>query len=118
MAKKTINSWNVVDTEGRVWRRYAIPEGVTLANGLSKEKIEEELRQKMEQVGVKVMEPVLMKWTEEGASVLRHRIVVPLVFVAGCYDKWMVAVYEKAYERFLATLSSSEKAQNGGVTRY
>lgn len=32
MAKKTINSWNVVDTEGRVWRRYAIPEGVTLAN--------------------------------------------------------------------------------------
>ena len=44
--------------------------------------------------------------------------VVPLVFVAGCYDKWMVAVYEKAYERFLATLSSSEKAQNGGDTRY
>lgn len=46
MAKKTINSWNVVDTEGRVWRRYAIPEGVTLANGLCREKIEEELRQK------------------------------------------------------------------------
>lgn len=48
MAKKTINKWNVVDTEGRVWRRYAIPEGVTLANGESKEKIEEELRQKKE----------------------------------------------------------------------
>lgn len=48
MAKKTINGWNVVDTEGRVWRRYAIPEGVTLANGLSREKIEEELRQKKE----------------------------------------------------------------------
>lgn len=44
MAKKTINGWNVVDTEGRVWRRYAIPEGVTLANGESKEKIEEEIR--------------------------------------------------------------------------
>lgn len=37
---------NVVDTEGRVWRRYAIPEGVTLANGLSREMIEEELRKK------------------------------------------------------------------------
>lgn len=65
MAEKTINSWNVVDTEGRVWRRYAIPEGVTLANGLSKEKIEEELRHKMEQVGVKVMEPVLMNFSTD-----------------------------------------------------
>ena len=36
--------FNVVDTEGRVWRRYAIPEGVTLANGESKEKIDEEIR--------------------------------------------------------------------------
>ncbi len=88
-----------------------------LCHALYGDKAEKYLH-KMEQVGVKVMEPVLMKWTEEGASVLRHRIVVPLVFVAGCYDKWMVAVYEKAYERFLATLSSSEKAQNGGVTRY
>lgn len=35
---------NVVDSEGRVWRRYAIPEGVTLANGESKEKIEAEIR--------------------------------------------------------------------------
>lgn len=34
----------VIDTEGRVWRRYAIPEGVTLANGESKEKIEAEIR--------------------------------------------------------------------------
>lgn len=35
---------NVVDSEGRVWRRYAIPEDVTLANGESKEKIEAENR--------------------------------------------------------------------------
>ena len=37
---------NVTDTEGRVWRRCAIPDGVTLANGESKERIEEELRKK------------------------------------------------------------------------
>ena len=37
---------NVTDTQGRVWRRCAIPDGVTLANGESKERIEEELRKK------------------------------------------------------------------------
>lgn len=37
---------NVTDTEGRVWRRCAIPDGVTLANGESKERIEEELRKR------------------------------------------------------------------------
>ena len=39
---------SVTDTEGRVWRRYAIPEGVILANGESVEKIKEELRKKKE----------------------------------------------------------------------
>ena len=39
---------NVVDTQGRVWRRCAIPDGVTLANGESVEKIREELRRKKE----------------------------------------------------------------------
>ena len=39
---------NVVDTEGRVWRRCAIPDGVTLANGQSKEKIQEEIRKSKE----------------------------------------------------------------------
>lgn len=39
---------NVVDTEGRVWRRYAIPDGVTLANGESVDKIREEYRRKKE----------------------------------------------------------------------
>ena len=34
----------VTDTQGRVWRRCAIPDGVTLANGESKERIEKELR--------------------------------------------------------------------------
>ena len=47
-----------------------------LCHALYGDKAEKYLH-KMEQVGVKVMEPVLMKWTEEGASVLRHRIVVP-----------------------------------------
>lgn len=37
---------NVTDTQGRVWKRCAIPDGVTLANGESKEKIEAELRKK------------------------------------------------------------------------
>ncbi len=37
---------NVTDTEGRVWRRCAIPEGVTLANGLSKDAIMKELQKK------------------------------------------------------------------------
>ena len=37
---------NVTDTQGRVWRRCAIPDGVTLANGETKERIEEELRKK------------------------------------------------------------------------
>ena len=37
---------NVIDTQGRIWRRCAIPDGVTLANGESKERIEEELRKK------------------------------------------------------------------------
>ena len=32
----------VADIQGRLWRRYAIPDGVTLANGLSKERIEKE----------------------------------------------------------------------------
>lgn len=36
----------VTDTQGRVWRRCAIPDGVTLANGESKERINEELRKK------------------------------------------------------------------------
>ena len=36
----------VTDTLGRVWRRCAIPDGVTLANGESKERIKEELRKK------------------------------------------------------------------------
>ena len=39
---------NVIDTEGRVWRRCAIPDGVTLANGQSKEKIEAEIRKSKE----------------------------------------------------------------------
>jgi len=39
---------NVTDTQGRVWRRCAIPDGVTLANGESQERIKEELR-KMKQ---------------------------------------------------------------------
>lgn len=56
-------------------------------------------------VGVKVKEPVLMKWTEEGASVLKNRILVPLAFVAGCYEKLMVADYEKAYNLFLVNQS-------------
>lgn len=32
----------VADIQGRLWRRYAIPDGVALANGLSKERIEKE----------------------------------------------------------------------------
>ena len=36
----------VTDILGRVWRRCAIPDGVTLANGESKERIKEELRKK------------------------------------------------------------------------
>lgn len=36
----------VTDTLGRVWRRCAIPDGVTLANGESKEQIAKELREK------------------------------------------------------------------------
>lgn len=39
---------NVTDTRGRVWRRCAIPDGVTLANGQSKEKIEAEIRKSKE----------------------------------------------------------------------
>ena len=39
---------NVIDTEGRVWRRCAIPDGVTLKNGQTKEQIKEILRKKME----------------------------------------------------------------------
>lgn len=39
---------NVIDTEGRVWRRCAIPDGVTLANGQSKEKIEAEIKKSKE----------------------------------------------------------------------
>ena len=39
---------NVTDTQGRVWRRCAIPDGVTLANGQSKEKIEAELKKSKE----------------------------------------------------------------------
>ena len=37
---------NVTDTQGRVWRRCAIPDGVTLANGQSKEQIQKELQAK------------------------------------------------------------------------
>ena len=36
----------VVDTQGRVWRRCAIPEGITLANGESVERIKEENRKR------------------------------------------------------------------------
>jgi single-stranded DNA-specific DHH superfamily exonuclease len=39
---------NVTDTQGRVWRRCAIPDGVTLANGQSKEKIEAEIKKSKE----------------------------------------------------------------------
>lgn len=39
---------NVIDTQGRVWRRCAIPDGVTLANGQSKEKIEAEIKKSKE----------------------------------------------------------------------
>lgn len=35
---------NVIDTEGRVWRRTAIPDGVVLVNGETKESIKKELR--------------------------------------------------------------------------
>lgn len=61
---------------------------------------------RLQLVGVKVMEPVLMKWTEEGASVLMNKILIPLAFVSGCYDKLTVVIYEKAYERFLAITSA------------
>ena len=43
--KKKSNAYDkslVADIQGRLWRRYAIPDGVTLANGLSKERIEKE----------------------------------------------------------------------------
>lgn len=36
----------VVDTQGRVWRRCAIPEGITLANGESVERIKEQNRKR------------------------------------------------------------------------
>lgn len=39
---------NVTDTQGRVLRRCAIPDGVTLANGQSKEKIEAEIKKSKE----------------------------------------------------------------------
>lgn len=39
---------NVIDAQGRVWRRCAIPDGVTLANGQSKEKIEAEIKKSKE----------------------------------------------------------------------
>ena len=39
---------SVTDTQGRVWRRCAIPDGVTLANGQSKEKIEAEIKRSKE----------------------------------------------------------------------
>ena len=39
---------NVTDTQGRIWRRYAIPDGVTLANGQSKEEIEAEIKKSVE----------------------------------------------------------------------
>ena len=39
---------NVTDTQGRVWRRCAIPDGVTLVNGQSKEKIEAEIKKSKE----------------------------------------------------------------------
>ena len=39
---------NVTDTQGRVWRRCAIPDGVTLPNGQSKEKIEAEIKKSKE----------------------------------------------------------------------
>lgn len=39
---------NVTDSQGRVWRRCAIPDGVTLANGQSREKIQKELQKKEE----------------------------------------------------------------------
>ena len=61
---------------------------------------------RLQLVGVKVMEPVLMKWTEEGASVLMNKILIPLAFVSGCYDKLTMAIYEKSYERFLAITSA------------
>lgn len=38
---------HVTDTQGRVWSRYAIPDGVTLANGLSKEKIQKEIQEEI-----------------------------------------------------------------------
>ena len=39
-------NYTVTDTLGRVWRRYAIPDNVTLANGESKETNAAELRKK------------------------------------------------------------------------
>jgi hypothetical protein len=63
---------------------------------------------RLQLVGVKVKEPVLMKWTEEGASVLKNRILVPLAFVAGCYEKLIAADYEKAYALFLVSQSCHE----------
>jgi hypothetical protein len=39
---------NVTDNQGRVWRRTAIPDGVTLANGLSKEIIDAEIKKSKE----------------------------------------------------------------------
>lgn len=45
MGKFKLGKMYVVDTEGRVWRRSAIPEGVTLAKGYNREKIEQENRE-------------------------------------------------------------------------
>ena len=49
---------------------------------------------RLQLVGVKVKEPVLMKW--------------PLAFVAGCYEKLIAADYEKAYALFLVSQSCHE----------
>ena len=49
----------VVDTQGRVWRRCAIPEGITLANGESVERIKEENRKRR----LKAKEQELLGWS-------------------------------------------------------
>jgi hypothetical protein len=45
MSKKINPNGSVTDTQGRVWRICAIPDGVTLSNGQTKASIEAQLRE-------------------------------------------------------------------------
>ncbi len=48
MSNKINANGSVTDTQGRVWRICAIPDGVTLANGQTKASIEAQLQKKKE----------------------------------------------------------------------